>query len=172
MRDGGRRSTMASMPPHRAPALLIDVHAPAYDISNSHVVIVDAEPATVLAGVDRVRVGMPVPEPISLLAAAGSERVYATAWRGVKVVWNLRVTPGGESGAVLSATTRLVASDDAARERLLGSWGAVGPVTTAAAKRALAAIKRYAEDQQERAANGPVALRPVPPRRPALARAA
>jgi hypothetical protein len=137
------------------------------------VLVDDAEPATVLAGVDRVSVGMPVPEPVALLAAAGSERVYATAWRGVKVVWNLRVTPGGESGAVLSATTRLVAGDDAARERLLGSWGAVGPVTAATARRALAAIKRYAEEQEERAsAPGPVALRPLPARRVALAHAA
>jgi hypothetical protein len=155
------------MPPHPSSGRLIDRHAAAYDITNSHVVVVDAEPAAVLAGVDRLPVRAPVPVPGRLLDADGSERVYATAWRGVQVVWDLRVTPGGESGAVLSATTRFVADDEAARDRLLSAWATIGPLVATVAKRGLAAIKRYVEEQEEPAAAGV-----WPSRRLTLARAA
>ena len=67
----------------------------------------------------------------------------------VKVIWDVRVAPGPESGTTLSMTTRFVSTDRASRESLRAAWGVLGPVAAALSKRALAAVKRHAEDQDE-----------------------
>ena len=67
----------------------------------------------------------------------------------VKVIWDLRVEAGGETGAILSTTTRFVATDPCSRKRLWAAWGLLGPVSAALSKRALAAVKRFAEEQDE-----------------------
>jgi hypothetical protein len=76
----------------------------------------------------------------------------------VKVIWDLRVEPGPESGTALSMTTRFISTDHFSRERLGAAWGVVGPVSAALSKRALAAVKRYAEDRDELAAGRHLAL--------------
>jgi hypothetical protein len=67
----------------------------------------------------------------------------------VKVIWDVRVEAGGETGTILSTTTRFVSTDHSSRERLGAAWGVLGPVSATLSKRALAAVKRYAEDQDE-----------------------
>ena len=67
----------------------------------------------------------------------------------VKVIWDVRVEPGPESGTTLSMTTRFVSTDHSSRESLRAAWGVLGPASAALSKRALAAVKRYAEDQDE-----------------------
>jgi hypothetical protein len=88
---------------------LIDTYARTFDVTDTRVVLVDAE--------------------------------Y------VKVIWDVRVQPGPESGPTLSMTTRFVTTDHSSRERLRAAWSVLGPVSAALSKRALAALKRYAEDQ-------------------------
>jgi hypothetical protein len=74
---------------------MIDAHAPTFDVTNSHVVAVDADPATVLAGLDRLDLTTPAAATLRLLGAerrvalvptlleppGGRERVYGLAWR-------------------------------------------------------------------------------------------
>jgi hypothetical protein len=67
----------------------------------------------------------------------------------VKLIWDVRVEAGGETGTLLSTTTRFVSTDHVSRERLRAAWGVFGPVSTALSKRALTAVKRYAEEQDE-----------------------
>jgi hypothetical protein len=67
----------------------------------------------------------------------------------IKVIWDVRVEAGDETGTILSTTTRFVSTDHSSRERLGAAWGVLGPVSAALSKRALAAVKRYAEDQDE-----------------------
>jgi hypothetical protein len=108
--------------------------------------------------------------PTRLESRKGDERVYGMAARldGVpadsvdphdlgafdrpgylKVIWDVRVEAGGETGTILSTTTRFVSTDHSSRERLGAAWGVLGPVSAAVSKRALASVKRYAEDQDE-----------------------
>jgi hypothetical protein len=44
----------------------------------------------------------------------------------VKVRWEILVEPAAEAGAFLSITTRVAATDDRSRARLLDAWGIVG----------------------------------------------
>lgn len=67
----------------------------------------------------------------------------------MKVIWDVEVRPGAHDGAVLSSTTRFVATDDPARANLLAAWGVVGTVSTMLAKRALATLRDAAEEHQE-----------------------
>lgn len=167
------------------PARLIDTYAHTFDVTDTRVVLVDANPAAVLGGVERVDLPRTVVRAIEALGAgdrlalaptrleAGRrpEHVYGMAWRVdggpaervhphhlrafdrpgyVKVIWDVRVEAGGETGTLLSTTTRFVSTDHESRERLGAAWGVLGMASAALSKRALAAIKRYAEDQDER----------------------
>jgi hypothetical protein len=184
-----------------------DSHAHNFDVSTSHVVAVDAEPATVLAGLDRLELADPVARTIELLGAAhrvalepsplapanGTERVYGLAWRidggaaecvpaaqlagfrapgYVKVIWDVRVTGDADTGSYVSATTRFVATDDAARERLRAAWRLVGPLSADLAKRVLASVKRIAERDDDPVVTGSASGFPAPARRIALCTAA
>jgi hypothetical protein len=163
---------------------LIDDYARPFDISQTQVVLVDAQPATVAAGLQRVSLSAPAMTAIealgitgrlaagpSQLAARGAyERVYGVTWQlapgardgsaapdRVKVVWDVDIRAGALDGAVLASTTRFVAADDAARASLLAAWALVGAVSTALCKRALATLKGYAEEQDEAAFGAPMA---------------
>ena len=86
----------------------------------------------------------------TLLEARGHERCgYSLIWQlaagHIKVVWDVQVDAGGETGSVLATTTRFVATDDQARAHLLDAWGLIGTVSTALTKRALTRVKRHAE---------------------------
>jgi hypothetical protein len=150
---------------------LLDAYAPEFDVSGTQVVLVDADPPIVRAALDLHRPAIPplgLGERLALapalLETRGHERVYGLIWRlaagpaalpssfdgfarpgHVKVVWDVQVEAGGESGAVLASTMRFTATDDQAREHLLDAWGLVGAVSTALTKRALTRVKRRAE---------------------------
>jgi hypothetical protein len=153
----------------------IDAHAPAYDITDSHVAVIDASPEAVLTSLDRLGFSREVAvlEPARLHSADESERVYALAWPVadgfVRVVWDARVQARGENGTVISTTVRFIATDGTSRQRLRASWALVGPVSAGIAARALAAVKRIAEEDDEPVSEG--ALLVAAPRR-ALLRAA
>ena len=105
--------------------------------------------------------------PELLDAQSDDQRVYGLAWRTsasgsgadfektslaeldgpghVKVVWDVRARPTTAGGTVLSATTRFVATDDAARELLLDAWGAIGKAARQLVRQALRAVKSCAE---------------------------
>jgi len=134
---------------------LLDKHAPQFDITGTQVVLVDAEPPIVRQALHHHRPTTPLGlgECLALaptvLETRGHERVYGLTWRlaagHVKVVWDVQVDAGGETGSVLATTTRFVASDDQARAHLLDAWGLIGTVSTALSKRALTRVKRLAE---------------------------
>ena len=73
------------------------------------------------------------------LESREGEHVYGMAAGPVKVIWDLRVEPGAESGTTLSMTTRFVSTDRSSRESLRAAWGVLGPVAAALSKRALSA---------------------------------
>jgi hypothetical protein len=112
------------------------------------------------------RVALP---PTRLDTAGGHESVYGMAWRidggpaetiapedlagftrpgYVKVVWDMRVEAGGETGTMLSTTLRFVPTDQESRERLGVAWSVVGPASAALSKRVLAAVKESAEEDR------------------------
>jgi hypothetical protein len=135
---------------------LLDTYAPHFDITGTQVVLVDAEPPIVRQALDHHRPTIPplglgecLARAPTLLEARGHERVYGLIWRlaagHVKVVWDVQVDAGGETGSVLATTTRFVATDDQARAHLLDAWGLIGTVSTALTKRALTRVKRHAE---------------------------
>jgi hypothetical protein len=66
----------------------------------------------------------------------------------VKLCWEIDVTPG-EQDTLLSITTRISATDEAARARLLDAWSLVGPLSGALAERAAHAVKAYTEDLED-----------------------
>ena len=152
-----------------------------FDVTDTRVVLIDADPDTVLDAVERVEPARTVGQaiealgladrlalpPMQLEAVEGREYVYGMAWRVesgateavapqhlrtlerpgyVKVIWNVRVEAGGETGTMLSTTTRFVSTDEVSRERLAAAWAVVGRASAALSKRALAAIKSCAED--------------------------
>jgi hypothetical protein len=105
------------------------------------------------------------------LARTGHEHVYGLVWRltpgmpeqleprdvrgfvspgYVKVIWDVQVHAGADTGATLASTTRFVATDDTARERLHAAWALVGLVSSALSARALATLRNYAEENDER----------------------
>jgi hypothetical protein len=163
-------------------ARLIDLHAETYDITDTRVALVDADPASVLAAARRLELTRSIVQamaslgvadhlalfPMALDADGARESVYGMVWRVhgphtegisphelraferpgyVKVIWDVRVEAGGESGTILSTTTRFVSTDQVTRERLAEAWGIVGPASKALATRGLAAIKRSAEGE-------------------------
>jgi hypothetical protein len=162
---------------------LIDDYAGPFDISQTQVVLVDAQPATVAAGLQRLSLSNPAMTAIEALGIAGRlaagpsqlaargayERVFGLTWQlaagardaaapgSVKVVWDVEVSAGALDGAVISSTTRFVATDDAARASLLAAWPLVGTVSTALSKRALATLRGYAEEQDEAVFGAPTA---------------
>jgi hypothetical protein len=175
-------------------ARLIDTYAHTFDVTETHVVLVDAHPAAVFGAVERLALAHAVVQAIEALGLTdrlalaptrlgsgnGEEHVYGMAGRldgvpavrvdphdlgafdrpgYVKVIWDVRVEAGGETGTILSTTTRFVSTDHASRERLGAAWGVLGPVSAALSKRALAAVKRYAEDQDELPTLGSVDVR-------------
>lgn len=129
-------------------------------------------------------------DPSPLTPSGGRERVYGLAWRVggesaeriparalgafaepgyVKVIWDVRVHHDQDAGTYLSTTTRFVATDEGARERLRSAWRVLGPMSADLAKRALASIKHVAERGGEPVAHGSVTGFPVPTARAALA---
>jgi hypothetical protein len=155
----------------KSAARLIDTHARRFDVTDTRVVLVDASPAAVHAAGERLELAHAVRQAIEGLGLAGrlvlaptrlgsreGEHVYGMAARldgahdrpgHVKVIWDVRVEPGPESGTTLSMTTRFVSTNRSSRGSLRTAWGVLGPVAAALSKRALAAIKRYAEDRDE-----------------------
>jgi hypothetical protein len=128
--------------------------------------------------------------PSPLAPSRGPERIYGLAWRVgggaaehiparalggfaepgyVKVIWDVRVKNDPDAGTYVSTTTRFVATDDAARERLRGAWRVLGPMAADLAKRTLASIKHVAERGSEPLAYGSVSGFPAPAVRAALA---
>jgi hypothetical protein len=108
--------------------------------------------------------------PAALAARTGHEQVYGLVWRltpgmpeqleppdvrgfvspgYVKVIWDVQVHAGADTGATLASTTRFVATDDTARERLHAAWALVGLVSSAFSARALATLRNYAEENDE-----------------------
>jgi hypothetical protein len=152
-------------------ARLIDTYARKFDVTDTRVVLVDASPAAVYAAGERLALAHTVGRAIDALGVADhlvlaptrlesreGEHLYGMAARldgapespgYVKVIWDVRVEPGAESGATLSMTTRFVSTDRASRERLGAAWGVLGPVAAALSRRVLATVKQYAEDQDE-----------------------
>jgi hypothetical protein len=130
-------------------------------------------------------------DPSPLTPSRGRERVYGLVWRVadddaavripvralsafaepgyVKVIWDVRVNHDPDAGTYVSTTTRFVATDDGARERLRGAWRVLGPMSADLAKRALASIKHVAERGTEPLAYGSVSGFPAPAARAALA---
>jgi hypothetical protein len=155
----------------KSAARLIDTYARTFDVTDTRVVLVDASPAVVLAAGERLELAHTVGEAIETLGLADrlvlvptrlasreGEHVYGMAARldgtperpgYVKVIWDIRVEPGPESGTALSMTTRFVSTDHSSRESLRAAWAVLGPVAAALSKRALSAVKRYAEGQDE-----------------------
>jgi hypothetical protein len=158
-----------------------------FDVTDTRVVMVDAQPAAVRRAARRLELARPVVQAIEAVGLAdrlalaptrldsreGEEQVYGMVGRlhgvlaervephelaafdrpgHVKVIWDIRVKAGGETGAILSTTTRFIATDPSSRDRLRAAWGVLGPASAALSKRTLAAVKRYAEDQDERQA--------------------
>ena len=133
-------------------------------------------------------------DPTALTPAHGRERVYGLAWRVgdddpaeriparalgafaepgyVKVIWDVRVSHDPDAGTYVSTTTRFVATDEGARQRLRAAWRVLGPMSADLAKRALASIKHVAERGSEPVAYGSVSGFPAPAARAALASAA
>ena len=129
-------------------------------------------------------------DPSPLTPAHGRERVYGLVWRVgdapaeriapravgafsepgyVKVIWDVRVNHDPDAGTYVSTTTRFVATDDKARERLRSAWRVLGPMSADLAKRALASIKYVAERGGEPLAFGSVSGFPAPAARAVLA---
>jgi hypothetical protein len=121
------------------PAATLTAH-----VSNSHVIVVEADPRIVRDGVARHDAEVPLAQAAAFLAGGG-----------IDVTFDVHVDPA-EDRTYVAATTRFRARDEDARERLLDAWGTLGPVATALARRALDAIKRSAEDGVAAPARVPV----------------
>ena len=142
--------------------------------------------STVVQAIEALGLGDRLALAPAPLAAGRREHVYGMAWRVdggpaervhpqqlrafdrpgyVKVLWDVRVEAGSETGTLLSTTTRVVSTDAESRERLESAWGVFGPVATALATRALTAVKESSEAADELAAAGPVQI-PAGHRRP------
>jgi hypothetical protein len=143
-------------------ARLIDTYARTFDVSDTRVVLVDASPEAVLAAGERLEIVRTVGQAIealgladrlalapTLLESRDGEHVYGMPAASVKVIWDVRVEPGPDSGTTLSMTARFVSTDHSSRERLRAAWPIVGPVSAALSKRALAEVTRHAEDHDE-----------------------
>lgn len=63
----------------------------------------------------------------------------------VKARWDVGVRPSGEGSALLTVRTRFEATDHRSRERLLDTWGVVGPLAGELARRAAAAARAAAD---------------------------
>jgi hypothetical protein len=111
------------------PATALTAH-----VSNSHVIVVEADPRIVRDGVARHDAEVPLAQAAAFLAGGG-----------IDVTFDVQVD-AAEDRTYVAATTRFRARDEDARERLLDAWGTLGPVATALVRRALQAIKRSAQD--------------------------
>jgi hypothetical protein len=81
---------------------------------------------------------------------------FALVWRfeprsvsQVRLEWDGRVTPEGEGDALLTVTTRISASDDAARGRMLDAWSVVEGLAAAVARQIAKAVQADAEADLE-----------------------
>jgi hypothetical protein len=108
-------------------------HSLTAHVSNSHVIVIDADPRRVRDGVARHDAGAPLSQAAAFLAGGG-----------IDVTFDIEVD-AAEDRTYVAATTRFRARDEDARERLLDAWGTLGPVATALVRRALDAIKHSAE---------------------------
>jgi hypothetical protein len=149
--------------PHSSSERLIDGHAAAYDVTDSFVIMVDAEPETALETYDAAgaaerfaaRVGALGPATGAALIAStpGRESVYGLtfslgAGREVDVVWDVQARPAALDGSALATTVRFVARGEDARELLLSRWGAIGIVSSDTSRRSLRAIRERAEERR------------------------
>jgi hypothetical protein len=147
------------------------------------------ETIALLGAADRIALA-----PSPLEPAAGRARVYGLAWKlddatavepvpgpqlgafsapgYLKVVWDVQVAGDGDGGSYVTTTTRFVATDEAARQRLRSSWRVLGPLSADLARRALGSLKRLAEGTGEPVTYGIVAGFPRPVRGVALPRVA
>jgi hypothetical protein len=114
----------------KSAARLIDTHARRFDVTDTRVVLVDASPAAVHAAGERLADRL-VLAPTRLESRNGEEQIYGMAARldgapdhpgYVKVIWDVRVEPGPESGTTLSMTTRFVSTNRSSRESLRTAW--------------------------------------------------
>jgi hypothetical protein len=125
---------------------------------------------TVVQAIEALGLGDRLALAPARLAVGGREHVYGMAWRVdggpaervhpqeltsfdrpgyVKVLWDVRVEAGSESGTLLSTTTRVVATDDESRERVEAAWAVFGPIAAALGARAVAAVRETAEAEDE-----------------------
>jgi hypothetical protein len=147
------------------------------------------ETIALLGAADRIALA-----PSPLEPEAGRDRVYGLAWKvdgaaGIarvparhlgafsapgylKVIWDVRVAGDGDGGSYVTTTTRFVATDESARERLRSSWRVLGPLSADLARRALGSLKRLAEGAGEPVTYGLLAGFPLPVARAALPRVA
>jgi hypothetical protein len=113
--------------------------------------------------------------PVLLAATPCQELVFGMVWRieepaseqtiepsafvafddpgYLKVIWDVRLRPADGGRAFLSTTTRLVATDEVMRARLLAGWGVTGRLFESLSRQTLAAVKAYADDRQELGSN-------------------
>jgi hypothetical protein len=148
---------------------------------------------TVVQAIEALGLGDRLALAPARLAVGGREHVYGMAWRVdggpaervhaqqlrafdrpgyVKVLWDVRVEAGSESGTLLSTTTRVVTTDDESRERVEAAWAVFGPVAASLAARAVAAVKECAEAEDELPRVGSVEIPPAHRRGTGLAVAA
>jgi hypothetical protein len=104
------------------------------------------------AVVGGARAGLPVLGLIVRLdGSRPPERVAPHAFEAfsspghIKVRWEVLVEPA-EAGAYLSIRTRVAATDDRSRARLLDAWGILGALSRTVAERAARSVRAYAED--------------------------
>jgi hypothetical protein len=81
-------------------------------------------------------------------ASAPAARIGAASVDGrgsIEVRWRIDARPSGDDPTPLTITTRIIATDDDARVRLLDGWAVLGPVLALMARRMVRTIKAYAE---------------------------
>jgi hypothetical protein len=163
-----------------APRRLIDRYAGSFDVTDTVVTAVDAEPAAVAQALEELdpaatitralaplgAAGRPAVPPELLESRPGEEYVFGLVWANdgegsgsVSAALGIAVRPGAADGTTLAATVRFAAEGSAPRERLLDSWGAVGAASRAFVREALRSVKERAEDDE-----APVPGRAGPPR--------
>jgi hypothetical protein len=125
---------------------------------------------TVVEAIEALGLGDRLALAPTRIAGGRREHLYGMAWRVdggpaervdpqqlrafdrdgyVKVFWDVRVEAGSDTGSLLSTTTRVVSTDAESRDRLEAAWAVFGPVATALSKRAVTAVKEYAEAEDE-----------------------
>ena len=144
------------------------------DMTDTRVVLIDSDPITVMRAVEKLGLTDTVLDVVESLGigdrvALAPTRLatdgtcayrYGMTWRVdldrpgcVKVVWDVRVEAGGDTGTLLSTTACFTSTDADSRDRLNAAWPIVGPMVAALSKRALAAVKLAAEEAVGRSAS-------------------